>query len=50
MTDIDLKSLQQWLGRTETDQHTIGARTVAQMAGTLGLDTIPAPGGTLPMP
>ncbi len=50
MTAIDLEYLQQWQGRAETDQHLIDTRTVARMAGTLGLDSAPALGEALPMP
>jgi 3-methylfumaryl-CoA hydratase len=50
VTAIDLEYLQQWQGRAETDQHLIDARTVARMAGTLGLDSAPALGDALPMP
>ena len=50
MTAIDLETLQQWQGRVETDQHLIDTRTVARMAGALGLDGAPGPGDALPMP
>ena len=46
----DLEFLQEWQGRTKTDQQLIDSRTVAQMAGTLGLDHAPGPGEELPMP
>jgi 3-methylfumaryl-CoA hydratase len=50
MTAIDLQYLQQWQGREETDRHLIDTRTVARMAGALGLDRAPGPGDALPMP
>jgi 3-methylfumaryl-CoA hydratase len=50
VTAIDLEYLQQWQGRAETDQHLIDTRTVARMAGTLGLDKAPELGDILPMP
>jgi len=50
VTAIDLQHLQQWQGRSETDQQLIDTRTVARMAGTLGLDAAPGVGDALPMP
>jgi len=47
---IDLEYLQQWQGRTESDQQLIDSRTVAQMAGALGLGQAPELGDALPLP
>jgi len=46
----DLEYLQTWVGRTETDRQLIDTRTIAQMAGTLGLDRVFTVGDVLPMP
>ncbi len=50
ITVINLAYLQTWVGRVESDHQVIVERTVAQMAGTLGLDNPPADGDTLPLP
>ena len=50
VTTTDLEFLQKWQGRTETHLQLINSHTVAQMAGTLGLDQAPGLGDELPMP